>query len=107
MAHYKQIITYNFSVNETRNSFMELLDSLGFREMPDQSTWALPFSSKLSTANVEKEIKDWSKGKDVFIEDDDFVHLFSAVAVPVANGDHYAGISTSLLRYDVRTDGLK
>ena len=38
--YYKQVLTYTISDNDSRASFEELLDDMGFVEMPDQSTWA-------------------------------------------------------------------
>lgn len=32
---YKRLITYNFENDETRNSFVEFLEGLGFEEQPD------------------------------------------------------------------------
>ena len=46
--YYKQLLTYTISNNETRSSFKELLTNMGFIDMPDQSTWALPFSTNVA-----------------------------------------------------------
>ena len=43
--YYKHILTYNFSEDDTRASFMELVEGLGYMEAEDQSTYVLPFAS--------------------------------------------------------------
>lgn len=105
--YYKQILTYTISDDETRPSFEELLTDIGFIDMPDQSTWALPFSTKLTPSDVVNKIISWSKGKDITICKSDFVQIFRATAVKVAENDHRAGIDSRNLVYDPVTKGLK
>lgn len=105
--NYKQVLTYNFSEDDTRNSFEELLNDMGFRNMPDQSTWALPFGSRLTNQSVINKIIDWSKDIDNVIKRSDFVHVFRAVAVEDRDGELYPGLNSVFLRYDVTTKGLK
>ena len=105
--NYKQVLTYNFSIDETRNSFEELLNDMGFRDMPDQSTWALLYSSRLTKHSVINLIIEWSKDDDNVIKSRDFVHVFRSVAVADRDGGLYPGIDTVFLRYDATTKGLK
>ena len=36
---YKQLITYNFSNDDTRESFEEMIEDMGFEKQEDQSTY--------------------------------------------------------------------
>lgn len=74
--YYKMILTYNFSDNDTRSSFEELVDGLGFVEVEDQSTYVLPYSSSWKSTYITKSIEDWSLLKDNQIFKEDFVQLF-------------------------------
>ena len=57
---YKAVVTYNFSDDETRDSFTELLENWGFENQPDQSTYALDSRSTLSIEAIVREIIQWS-----------------------------------------------
>lgn len=105
--YYKQILTYTISDDDTRPSLEELLTNMGFMDMPDQSTWALPFRKKLTPNDVVNKIISWSKGKDVTIDKKDFIQIFRATAVKVAEDDRRAGIDSRKLVYDPVTKGLK
>ena len=105
--YYKQILTFTISDDETRPLFEKLLTDMGFKDMPDQSTWALPFSSKLSKLEVVNRIVRWSKSDDIIIDKKDFVQIFRATPVKVAENDHRAGIDSRKLVYDSETKGLK
>ena len=103
---YKQILTYTISDDDSRESFEELLDEMEFREMPDQSTWALPFKSGLTNLGVVMRIKEWSRRDDVLISKSDFVQIFRATPVKVAENDNRAGIDSRKLVYNSETKGL-
>ena len=105
--YYKQLLTYTISNDEARSSFEELLTNMGFIDMPDQSTLALPFSTKLTSSDVVNKIISWSKDKDITIDKNDFVQLFRATPVKVAENTHHAGIDSRKLVYDPVTKGLK
>ena len=105
--YYKQLLTYTISDNETRSSFEELFTNMDFIDMPDQTTWALPFSTKLTSSDVVNKIISWSKGKDITIDKKDFVQIFRATPVKVAENTHHAGIDSRKLVYDPVTKGLK
>lgn len=102
---YRQVLTYTISDNDSRISFEELLDEMGFKEMDDQSTWALPFSSNLTHSKVVTKIKNWSTSDDAELDKDDFIQIFRAVVV-AENGKNYPGIDSMLLVYDPKTRGL-
>lgn len=105
--YYKQILTYTISDDGTRSSFEELLKSMGFFDMPDQSTWALPFSTELTSSEAVNIIINWSKGEDITIDKNDFVQIFRATAVKVAENKRSAGIESRKLTYNLVTKGLK
>lgn len=104
---YKQILTYTISDDETRLSFEDLLTNIGFKDMQDQSTWALPFSSTLSKLCVINRIVCWSRSKDVVIDKKDFVQIFRAIVVKGSEDKSYAGIDSRKLVCDLKTKGLK
>lgn len=105
--YYKQILTFTISDDDSRDSFIELLESMSFKNMPDQSTWALPFSSALNKLDVANRIIRWSMDEEIIIDKKDFVQIFRATAVKVADNNHQAGIDSRTLVYDSKTQGLK
>lgn len=105
--YYKQILTFTISDDDSRDSFIELLENMGFKNMPDQSTWALPFSSTMTKVDVVNRIVRWSKYKNITIGNSDFIQIFRATPVKVAEDDHRAGIDSRKLVHDLKTQGLK
>ena len=105
--YYKQILTYTISNDETRPLFEELLTNMGLKDMPDQSTWALPFSSTLTNMDVVNRIVRWSKDEKIKIDKNDFVQIFRATPVKVAENTRHAGIDSRKLVYDPVTKGMK
>lgn len=57
---YKAIVTYNFSDNDTRDSFTELLVDLGFENQPDQSTYVIADENEYSIKEIIDNIIQWS-----------------------------------------------
>lgn len=57
---YKRLITYNFADDETRESFVEMIESLGFMQQPDQSTYAQPRRRPDTLAELKTRITTWS-----------------------------------------------
>ena len=76
---YKALVTYNFSDDDTRDSFTELLVDLGFENQPDQSTYALAGGSELPIEYVKQRIIQWSKG--VVIRTKDCVQIYKPTPV--------------------------
>lgn len=60
MIKMKMLITYSFEDNETRNSFIELLETLGCKNEPDQSTYSLPYNSIYNRFVVQRKVIEWS-----------------------------------------------
>ena len=72
---YKAIITYNFSDNNTRDSFTELLVELGLENHPDQSTYVLKEDNTNTVKDLETKIKEWSRFE-IYITKNDGVQIY-------------------------------
>ena len=57
---YKRLITYNFSNDETRDLFVEMIEALDFMQQPDQSTYAQPRRKPTTLAELKTRISTWS-----------------------------------------------
>ena len=104
--YYRHILTYNFSEDETRASFMELVEGLGYMEAEDQSTFVLPYSMSLKAKDVADAIVDWSKEKDIKITKDDFVQLFYLSSL-TAGDQTVTKMASKFMKYNPTTKGLK
>ena len=104
--YYKHVLTYNFSDDETRSSFMELVEELGYFEAEDQSTYVLPYSRLLKSTDVTKAIEDWSMENDIHISKGDFVQLFFLAPVP-AKETKVIKMASKFMKYNPTTKGLK
>lgn len=104
--YYKHILTYNFSEDDTRASFMELVEGLGYMEAEDQSTYVLPSSKSLKAKDVADAIVDWSKEKDIKISKEDFVQLFYLAPVQI-NDKKVTMMASKFMKYIPTTNGLK
>ena len=99
---YKQIITFDFSDDDTRVSFEGLLEKLGFEKAEDQSTYLLTIRSSLDITSIKQQIKQWSTEDDLYFQDDDFVQIYHAKCAL----NRVPFISTILMLYDVDNDCL-
>jgi len=104
--YYKHILTYNFSEDDTRASFMELVEGLGYMEAEDQSTYVLPLGEALTLVNATKAIEDWSAQRDVKISKDDFVQLFYLSSL-TAGDQKVTKMASKFMKYNPTTKGLK
>ncbi len=102
--YYRMILTYNFSDDETRSSFEELVEKLGFVKAEDQSTYVLPYVDKTSK-DILEPIGKWSVDKDIKISADDFVQLFY-LAYETVDGKKVFKIASKFLKYNPKTKGL-
>ncbi len=102
---YRMIITYNFSEDQTRSTFEELVDALGFVEAEDQSTYVLPYVINKVSKDVVDPIVKWSEGTDNQISADDFVQLFY-LAYDAADEKKVNKIASKYLKYNPKTKGL-
>lgn len=62
---YKRLITYNFADDETRDSFVEMIEALDFMQQPDQSTYAQPRRKPQTLADLKTRITTWSSTADL------------------------------------------
>lgn len=104
--YYRMILTYNFSDDDTRSSFEELVEVLGFVEAEDQSTDVLPYVVQKQSKDVTEPIVIWSEDKDIKISADDFVQLFY-LAYETIEGKKIHKIASKFMRYNSKTKGLK
>ena len=102
---YRMILTYDFSDDDTRSSFEELVEELGFVKAEDQSTYVLPYVIQKQSKDVIEPIVKWSEDKDVKISTDDFVQLFY-LAYEIIEGKKVYKISSKFLKYNSKTKGL-
>lgn len=82
---YKRIVTYNFSNNETRESFKSMLDGLKLEIQSDQST----FAQKLKTNpqgidDLIENIKEWTKNNSNMYEENDFINVYDHTMYHIA-----------------------
>ena len=103
--YYKMILTYNFSDDDTRSSFEELVEGFGFVEAEDQSTYVLPYSNSLKSTDVTNAIGDWSLIKDIQISKEDFVQLFYLLSLTI-NEKKVTKIASKYMEYNSKTKGL-
>lgn len=103
--YYKHILTYNFSEDDTRSSFMDLVEGLGYMEAEDQSTYVLPFGEELTKVDATKAIEDWSTQRVVKISKEDFVQLFFLTSV-TANDKKVTKMASKFMKYNPTTKGL-
>ena len=102
---YKQVLTYNFSDDDTRYSFQNLIERLGFTPAEDQSTYVLDYSVGLSSQNVQDTIAWWAISADVSLVGDDFVQIFYATPMMI-DGQSRPAIGCRTLRFNPRTNRL-
>lgn len=102
----RQVLTYNFSNDDTRASFEELLDTLNFVKAEDQSTYVLDLDISTTSSIVRNLIIQWSIRKDIIIEKEDFVQIFFNTIFS-RDDRRIAAIGTKYLSYDKTTRGLK
>lgn len=104
---YRHVLTFNFSDDETRLSFEELMEDMGFKQAEDQSTYVLDLEVDLPSLIVKQQVIRWSQSRNVYIEKEDFVQLFYSTAISSEEGRRVPAIGARLLTYDEETEGLK
>lgn len=105
IMNYRQILTYNFSDNDTRTSFEDLLNDNGYIKAEDQSTYVLPYDSGLRVSAIKDKIIDWSSAKETMIDASDFVQIFFLSEVK-AGAKVIIKMSSKFLKFDSKTKGL-
>jgi len=103
---YKQLITYNFSNDDTRESFEEMIEDMGFDMQEDQSTFTLRARSDVSVREMKNEIVNWSECVESYIDVEDRVDLYYVTVVELDEFHKAPVIDSVSFVYDVETDGL-
>ena len=103
---YKQLITYNFSNDETRESFEEMIEDMGFEKQEDQSTYTLRARSDVSVREMKNEIVNWSECVESFIDVEDRVDLYYVMVAELDEFRKTPVIESVSFVYDVETEGL-
>ena len=103
---YKQLITYNFSNNDTRYSFEEMVEDMGFEKQEDQSTYTLRARSDISVREMKNEIVNWSECVESYIDVEDRVDLYYVTVAELDEFNKAPVIDSVSFVYDVETEGL-
>ena len=103
---YKQLITYNFSNDDTRESFEEMIEDMGFEKQDDQSTYTLRARSDVSVREMKNEIVNWSECAESSIDVEDRVDLYYVTVVELDEFNKAPVIDSVSFVYDVETEGL-
>ena len=103
---YKQLITYNFSNDDTRESFEDMIEDMGFEKQGDLSTYTLRARSDVSVREMKNEIVNWSECVDLYIDVEDKVDLFYVTVVELDEFHKAPVIDSVSFVYDVETEGL-
>ena len=103
---YKQLITYNFSNDETRESFEEMIEDIGFEKQEDQSTYTLQARSDVSVREMKNEIVNWSECAESYIDVEDRVDLYYVTVAELDEFNKAPVIDSISFVYDVETEGF-
>ena len=100
--HFRHVLTYDFSDDNTRASFKELLEEMQYVEAEDQSTYVLPYNVSLKSIVVVDAIVKWSEDKTIVISSKDFVQLFYLIQT----FEKVTKICSRFLKYNTKAKGL-
>ena len=103
---FKQLITYNFSNDDTRESFEEMIEDMGFDKQEDQSTYTLRARSDVSVREMKNEIVNWSECAELYIDVQDRVDLYYVTIAELDEFNKTPVIDSVSFVYDVETEGL-
>ena len=78
---YKQLITYNLSNVETRESFEEMIEDMGFDRPDGQTAYILRARSDVSAREMKSEIVNWSECVGSYIDVEDRVDLYYVTVI--------------------------
>lgn len=102
---YKQLITYNFSNVDTRYSFEEMIEDMGFDRPEGQTAYVLRARSDVSVREMKNEIVNWSECVDSYIDVEDRVDLYYVTVAELDEFNKAPVIDSVSFVYDVETDG--
>ena len=103
---YKQLITYNFSNDDTRYSFEEMIEDMGFDRPEGQTAYVLRARSDVSVREMKNEIVNWSECVELYIDVEDRVDLFYVTVAEFDEFNKAPVIDSVSFVYDVETEGL-
>jgi len=103
---YKQLITYNFSNVDTRYSFEEMIEDMGFDRPEGQTAYVLRARSDVSVREMKNEIVNWSECAESYIDVEDRVDLYYVTVTELDEFNKAPVIDSVSFVYDVETDGL-
>lgn len=103
---YKQLITYNFSNNDTRYSFEEMIEDMGFDRPEGQTAYVLRARSDVSVREMKNEIVNWSECVESYIDVKDRVDLYYVTVAELDEFNKAPVIDSVSFVYNVETDGL-
>lgn len=104
--YYRHVLTYNFSDDDTRSSFRELVEEMGYIEAEDQSTYVLPYGESLKFKNVVATIVEWSKKKKNNMNPEDFVQLFYLGSI-IENDRRVTKMASRFMKYNTKTKSME
>ena len=103
---YKQLITYNFSNDDTRESFEEMIEDMGFDRPDGQTAYVLRARSDVSVREMKNEIINWSECVESYIDVEDRVDLYYVTVVELDEFHKAPVIDSVSFVYDIETEGL-
>ena len=103
---YKQLITYNFRNNDTRCSFEEMIEDMGFDRPEGQTVYVLRARSDVSVREMKNEIVNWSECAESYIDVEDRVDLYYVTVAELDEFNKAPVIDSVSFVYDVETEGL-
>ena len=103
---YKQLITYNFSNADTRYSFEEMIEDMGFDRPGGQTAYVLRARSDVSVREMKNEIVNWSECVESYIDVEDRVDLYYVTVAELDEFNKAPVIDSVSFVYDVETEGL-
>ena len=103
---YQQLITYNFSNDETRESFEEMIEDSGFDRPDGQTAYVLRARSDVSVREMKNEIVNWSECVESYIDVEDRVDLYYVTVAELDEFNKAPVIDLVSFVYDVETEGL-
>lgn len=104
--YYRHILTYNFSDDGTRSSFVELIERSGYIKAEDQSTYVLPYDSLTSSQTLISAIQTWIAENNPDFVQGDFIQLFYLMGYKIGYEQKITKIASKYMPYNPRTKSL-
>lgn len=105
--YYRHVLTYNFSDDDTRSSFVELIEEIGYIKAEDQSTYVLPYGNQARCKTLTAALQTWISSNNPKIIKGDFIQLFYLTKYKKPKSEQEIPIIASkFMQYDPHTKGL-